>query len=80
LVAAAPSCPFGLAGPFAEGVVRGCASPPAGGDGWAAAQGLGIGGMPAIPAAKAWAIARDAVASHSGSAAMPANWSCHNSR
>jgi len=47
----------------------------------AAAHGLDIGAdIPAIPAAKALAIARDAVASHSGSAAIPANWSCHNSR
>jgi hypothetical protein len=69
---------LGLADAFADGAGRG-ASPPAAGAG-AAAQALGIGGIPAIPAAKTWAIARDAVASHSGSAAIPANWSCHNSR
>jgi hypothetical protein len=44
------------------------------------AQGLGIGpGAPAMPWAKAPAIARDIVASHSGSAAIDAIWSCHNS-
>jgi len=83
LVPAAPSCPFGLADPFPEGAARAAGSDPGGGGvkPAIAAQGLGIGaGIPAMPAAKALAIARDAVASHSGSAAIPANWSCHSSR
>jgi hypothetical protein len=71
-----------LVDPFAEGAARAATSAPGdGGEKPVAAHGLGIGDdIPAIPAAKAPAIARDTVASHSGSAAMPANWSCHKSR
>jgi hypothetical protein len=85
LACCAASCPFGFADPLAGGAewAEAASAALAGGSNPAAGQAC-VGRIPAcipaMPAENAPAISRDTVASHSGSLAIDANWSCHRSR